>query len=309
MSDLPPKRSHPAELTRAARLLWLRSRRQASDLFAGEYASAFRGGGVEFEESRPYVPGDDLRSFDWNATARTGEPWVKRFREERSRTVLLALDVSASMAFGTTGRTKAELGAEAAGLLAAAAQRAGDRLGFVAFGGGIETVVAPGRGEAHGWRVVRGALAAARRAGGSTDLAPACEWLRRHARGRSILVLLSDLRLEPDAPAWRRLFPALARRHDFVAALCEDPRERELPAAGALWVSDPERGGAPSLLATGRRAVRERYAAAARARRAELERSLRRAGLDRVDLSTEADPLRPLARFFRERTAHTRIAS
>ncbi len=142
------------DLSRAARLLVVRSRREATGLFAGNYVSAFRGGGLEFDESRPYVPGDDVRSIDWNATARNGEPYVKRFREERDRTLLLALDVSASMRFGSAGRAMAATAAHAAALLAVAAGRAGDRVGLVAFDASVRTALPPARGDAHVWSLI-----------------------------------------------------------------------------------------------------------------------------------------------------------
>ncbi len=295
------------EITRAARVLWVRSRRQATSLLAGGYASAFRGGGTEFEESRPYAIGDDVRSIDWNATARTGEPWVKRFREERSQTVLLALDVSGSMGFGTTGRTKVETAAHAAALVAAAAGRAGDQVGLVTFADTLREAVPPGRGDAHTWRVVEAAANAARDGGGATDLAAPLEWVRAHARRRSVVMLLSDFRddrlLEP-ARGDARL-ASFARRHDLVAAVVEDPRERALTAAGTLRLRDPEQPGRLLVLGT-RRRRRTLYRVAAGVRRRSLERALRAEGADLLWLSTEAEPLGALAHFFRLRSAHAR---
>ncbi|HTY17087.1 MAG TPA: DUF58 domain-containing protein [Myxococcota bacterium] len=287
-----------AEITRAARVLWVRSRREATGWLVGGFESAFRGGGIEFEESRPYAPGDDVRSIDWNALARTGAPWVKRFREERAQLVLLALDVSASMGFGTTGRSKLAVAARAAALLAAAAGRAGDLVGLVAFADGVRGSLPPARGDAHTWRVVRSAAAWSERAGGATSLAPVSEWLRAHARRRAIVVLLSDFRgFDPDVSD-------LAGRHDVVSIVVEDPRELALLAAGRVRLRDPE-GRGRWLLGTGRRA-RERYAAAAATRRHVLARRLRRAGGDVLWLPTHADPLRVLARFFAARTARRR---
>jgi uncharacterized protein (DUF58 family) len=275
--------------------------------------SAFRGGGIEFEESRPYVPGDDVRTIDWNATARTGEPWVKRFREERSRTVLIALDVSASMAFRSGGRSKATLAACATALLSAAAARAGDKLGLVGFAGRVLVSVPPASGEAHSWRVTRAAVAATRTGGGSSDLEPALEWLGAHAHRRSVVVLLSDFRDERSFGATEPAPPArlsgLARRHDVVAVICEDPRERELCRAGPVRLVDPEGRRRPFTLAMQSRRLRVRYREAAAAWRRLLERELRAAGLDWVRLSTERDPLPALADFFRRRAAHLSAAS
>jgi len=301
----------PAAVARAARVLWVRSRREATSWLVGGYASAFRGGGIEFEELRPYVPGDDVRSIDWNATARSGEPWVKRFREERAHTVLLLLDVSASMAFGTTGHSKLASAAHAASLVAAAAGRAGDRVGLAAFSDSVRVELPPARGAAHGWRLVRAVAAQAARPGGATELAAAAGWALEQARRRALVVLLSDFR---DPALGRALaegggspLAALANRHELVSLVVEDPRERVLAAAGGLRLVDPERGGAARVLGTGARR-RARYAAAAEARRRALLHRLRSEGADVLALSTAADPLRALVRFFRARTDRRRGA-
>jgi uncharacterized protein (DUF58 family) len=297
-----------AEIARAARILAVRSRREAAGVLVGRWTSAFRGGGVEFEESRPYVPGDDVRAIDWNATARTGVPWVKRFREERSCPVLIALDASASMAFGTTGRTKAQAAAHAAALLATAAAGAGDPVGFLAFADGVRGEVAPGRGDAHTWRVIRAAAASAAAPRGMTDFGVAASWIRAHARRRSLVLVLSDFRSADLDAAGHRPLAVVARRHDLVAAGVEDPRELDLVAAGGVRIADAEGGGRALLLATGRRR-REAYAAAARARRAAVVRRLRDDGADFVWLGTAGDPLRALVRFFRMRGTPRRGAA
>lgn len=293
-----------AEVARAARILYVQSRREAAGVLVGIWPSAFRGGGVEFEESRPYAPGDDVRAIDWNATARTGAPWVKRFREERSCTLLLALDVSASMGFGTAGGTKAQTAARAAALLAAAAAQVGDPVGLVLFAADVRGAVRPGRGDAHTWRVVRAAAAGAEAPEGATDLGVVADWVQAHARRRSLVVVLSDFRGDAMADA-RRPLAALCRRHDLVSALIEDPREQALVAAGSLRLADPERPGLRGVLAT-RRRRRTVYAAAAAAQRAERVRQLRDEGADLVALATGTDPLRPLVRFFRARGRHRR---
>jgi uncharacterized protein (DUF58 family) len=304
-----------AELERAARILAVRSRREVSSAIAGGYRSAFRGGGVEFEESLPYVPGDDVRHLDWNALARTGTPYVKRFREERDQTVLLALDVSRSMAFGSAGRSKAALAAHAAALVAGAASRAGDRIGLAHFGAALELDLAPERNADRLFPLVRRIAAVAGAPAGVTDFAAAFRDLGALLRRRAIVVVLSDFRDEAllresggaAATPARRALVRLARRHDVVAAAIEDPRETALPSAGALVVADPERGGARVLLRTDPR-TRERFAAAAAARRRRLERTLRQSGADVLWLRTDRDPLRALARFFERRPARRVIA-
>jgi uncharacterized protein (DUF58 family) len=294
-----------AELERAARILAVRSRREVSSAFAGGYRSAFRGGGIEFEESRPYLPGDDVRHLDWNVLARTGTPYVKRFREERDLTVLLALDVSRSMAFGSGGRSKAALAAHAAALLAGAAARAGDRIGLAHFGATLSIDLAPERSTERLFPLVRRIASVAATPSGVTELEAALREIGAALRRRAVVVLLSDFRdedlLRGSATAPVRLaLVRLARRHDVVAAAIEDPREVELPDVGTVVVADPERGGARAVLRTDA-ATRRRFAAAAAARRRRLERALRNAGADVVWLRTDRDPLRALARFFERR--------
>jgi uncharacterized protein (DUF58 family) len=303
-----------AELARAARLLAVRSRREATGLFAGNYASAFRGGGLEFEESRPYVAGDDVRTIDWIATARSGEPFVKRFREERNQTLLFALDTSASMRFGTAGHAKAATAAHALALLAAAAGRAGDRTGLLVFDSGIRAEVSVGRGLAHTWRLIRTAVEAAATAGGETQISAGLRGLLGDIRRRSTVVLLSDFRdprllpgtASPGAGSGvelRRAFSRLARRCDVVAGVVVDPREESLPNAGPVRLADPERPGATFVLNTGSRRARARYRDACAAWRGRLSRELRRSGAEPLWLRSDQSPLYALGRFFQERAS------
>jgi uncharacterized protein (DUF58 family) len=299
----------PAAVARAARILWVRSRREATSWLVGGYRSAFRGGGVEFEELRSYEPGDDVRSIDWNATARSGTPWVKRFREERAHTVLVALDVSASMAFASHGRSKLATAAHAAALITAAAQRAGDRVALAAFSDTIRAALPPARGAVHGWRLVRLASEQAEQPGGSTRIGVACAWALAQTRRRAIVVLLSDFR-DPAvdralAGAGASPLAALASRHDVVAVVVDDPREHALVAAGAVRLGHPEAGGPRRLLGTSRRR-RALYASAAADRREALLRRLRREGADPLTLSAPEDPLRALVRFFHVRAERGR---
>ena len=296
-----PPRSE--DLARAARLLLVRSRREASGLFAGNYASAFRGSGLEFEESRPYAPGDDIASFDWNATARSGLPYVKRFRAERNQTLWLALDVSASMRFGTRGASKLATAVHAVALLAAAAVRAGDRLGLVGFDDAVRARVPPGRGIVHAQRVVHAAQAALAAPGGATRLETALHALRAAAPRRGVAFLLSDF-LDPELarPEVRAGLAWLACRCDVVAAWIEDPREAELVAAGGVLATDPERPGPVWLLRTSARA-RRRYREAAAARRAASAEALRLGGAEQLRLEAGRSPLPALARFLQGRAA------
>jgi uncharacterized protein (DUF58 family) len=258
---------------------------------------------MEFDESRPYVPGDDVRHFDWNATARTGEPFVKRFREERDQTLILLLDVSASMAFASGGRTKAELAAQASALLAAAAGRVGDRVGLVAFGAGVVRELRPRRGDAHVFALVRSAVEVSRNPAGGTSLSAAFARLPALATHRAIVVVLSDFRDEalagfatPGGPRARLV--ATARHHDLVAMVVHDPREEELPVCGPLRLADPEVPGRELVIDSGSARTRALYHAACRVRRRALERRLRADGADVLWLRTDRDPLAALVRFF-----------
>jgi uncharacterized protein (DUF58 family) len=326
MPPLRAPRSRPAReadptaaaWARAARVLEVRSRRESSGPFIGGYRSAFRGGGVEFEESRPYVPGDDVRSIDWNVLARTGTPFVKRFREERDQTLLLVVDVSGSMRFGTAGRAKAALAAHAGALLAAAAARAGDRVGLFTFDETLRQEIAPARGQAHAWSVLRALVEAPGRAGGGTGLARALAGVRERLRRRCVVVLLSDFRddtffappgdREGASGGSRAELVALARVHDVVAGLVHDPHEETLPSVGAVRIVDPERPGRTRVLRTRSRRARERYRAAALVRHRALVRRLRADGAEVLTLRTDRDPLRAWLHFFARRAAAPRVA-
>jgi uncharacterized protein (DUF58 family) len=293
-----------SDLARAARTLQLRSRHEVAGALAGGYRSAFRGGGIEFEESRPYVPGDDVRSIDWNALARTGQTYVKHHREERDQSLLLLVDRSSSMAFGSRGPSKLAVAVRSAALLAAAAAASRDRVALWCFDRSVRTEIRPGRGPAHGLHLLRTLVETGTGTGGGTELTPVLRRVAERVKRRSIVFVLSDLRDEAllageDAP--RGLHAALgsvARRHDLVVGWVVDPAERELPHLSAVWVADPEAGGARRLLRGRSRSARERYAVAARLRAGSLERRLRSAGADWCALPTEADPLRVLGRFF-----------
>ena len=299
-----------AELERAVRLLEVRSRREVSSAFAGGYRSAFRGGGIEFEESRPYLPGDDVRALDWNATARSGVPYVKRFREERDQAVMLAVDVSASMGFATAGRAKAALAAHAAALIAAAAGRAGDRVGLLSFDTRVRSEIPAERGEAHIWRILRALVATARETSGGTELGSVISRLNAGIRRRAIVFVFSDFRDERflDTQAGRSELVGLARRHDLVAVTISDPREEEIPDVGIVRLADPEAPHRLVTLDTRSARARARYRAACARRARALERRLRADGADLLALRTDRDPLPALTRFFQAHTGRRRGA-
>jgi uncharacterized protein (DUF58 family) len=294
-------------LLRAARRLSIRSRREATGLFAGNYASAFRGGGLEFEESRPYVPGDDVRSIDWVTTARTGEPFVKHFREERNHTLIFALDTSASMGFGVRGRSKAATAAHALALLATAAGRAGDRTALIVFDREIHSRIRVGRGLSHTWSLIRAASDAATRPLGATRISAGVRGLLAHTRHPATIVLFSDFRdsrlfaAANELGELQRTLAPLTQRCDVIAGVLSDPFEESLPNVGPIRLTDPERPGATFVLDTGSQKKRARYQAAAREWRRQLAGELRRSGGEPLWLRSDRSPLHALGRFFEER--------
>jgi uncharacterized protein (DUF58 family) len=291
---------------RSARIGVVRSRREARGPLVGEYASAFRSGGMVFEESRPYVPGDDVRRMDWNAMARSGLPWVKHYREERDRAVSVLLDTSASMAFASRGPSLAELGARVAALLVAVAARAGDRVRLLTSEDAAATPFA--RGTAGAWRIIEALARRAAEPGGRAGFESVIERAGRGAHPDAIVFVVSDFRPAGGAGAPAPTLPAalagLAKRSDVISVVLDDPLSRALPAAGRVRIADPEAPTRTRVLDTGDSRVRSRYAALARERARALERGLRRHGSDVVWLRTDRDPLPALAHFFRVRAAH-----
>jgi uncharacterized protein (DUF58 family) len=287
----------PREVLRRVRRLEISARRGAGGTLAGRWRSAFRGRGLAFDDVRPYAPGDEPRSIDWNVTARTGALHVKRFVEERELAVLLALDVSASMDFGSAARTKLGAAAEAAALLALAAARGGDRAGLLTFAGAPLAFLPPRRGRRHALALATAALEA-RAGAGPTDLAAALDRLRRLVRRRAVLFLLSDF-LGP--PSWARALGAAALRHEVVAVRIHDRREADPPRAGLTLVEDPETR-ARALVDLSDPRLRARHLALRAAEAAARDRALARAGVPVLALdAADPDPLLPLVRFLDRR--------
>ena len=284
-----------AELAHKVRLLEIQTRHLVNDIFSGEYESVFKGRGVEFAEVREYQPGDDVRAIDWNVTARRGIPYVKQFAEERELTVILAVDGSASTRFGTQGALKRERAAEVAAVLGLAASRNNDRAGALLFAEGIELYVPPKKGKTHVLRLVRDILSFDP-PGRGTDLAGAIRFLTRVLHRRSVVFLLSDFLDE----GYEKPLAALAVRHDVVALVLEDRRDRELPDIGLIEAIEPETG-ARRWLDTSSERVRSAYRAAAERAEGERTAAFQRAGIDAVPLDTMADWVEPMRRFFEAR--------
>jgi uncharacterized protein (DUF58 family) len=283
------------ELLAQVRRLTIRSRRAVEEVFSGAYRSAFRGKGLEFAEVREYVPGDDVRSIDWNVTARHGRPFVKRFDEERELTVVVALDLSGSLRFGSRSRTKRDAAAEAGALVALAASRNRDRVGLLLFTDRIELYLPPSKSRSRSLRIVR-ELVAFEPEGTGTDLNGALAFLGRVLRRRAVLFLISDWFAE----SFERPLNLLARRHELVTIEVFDPLEESIPDRGLIHVRDLETGATRlvDLRASGAR--REWRTLRARRQRA-LKETLVRARAERIRVMSNAPVAPELVRHFEQR--------
>jgi len=274
--------------------------RLIDDQLSGDYHSTFKGQGVEFDEVRPYVAGDDVRTIDWNVTARTGLPFIKRYAEERELTVLFMVDVSASQTYGSRMRSKAELAAEVTGLLALTAIRNQDKIGLVLFSDRIVKYIPPRKGRGSVMRLVREVLAAESEAAGGTDLAGAIRFLNGVQKRRAVVFLVSDFMTADDA--WEKIMRVTAHRHDVVCVPVSDPAERALPDAGLAELEDPETGELV-LVDTSDVRVRKAFAEAAQAEIDRRDRFFRRTGTDAVPVSTDAPYIGAIRALFKRRAA------
>jgi uncharacterized protein (DUF58 family) len=290
----------PPELLRHIRHIEIRSRRTVNDVLAGQYESVFRGAGIAFEEVREYQPGDDVRTIDWNVTARMGHPFVKRYREEREQTVVLLVDTSGSQSFGTVARWKNEIAAELCALLAFSAVKNNDKVGVILFSDHVEHFVAAAKGTSHVLRLIRDVLYF-QPAGRGTDIATALGYLSRVTHRRAIVFLFSDFL----TTGYERSLRIAARRHEVVAVRLVDPRERELPPVALVDLEDAETGEHLTV-DTGSRAFRQAYAQRAAARAQEFARVCRKANVDAIEVRTDARYVDPLVRFFRQRESRSR---
>ncbi|HEY2923788.1 MAG TPA: DUF58 domain-containing protein [Candidatus Eisenbacteria bacterium] len=284
------------ELLAQVRRLTIRSRRAVEEVFAGSYRSAFRGKGLEFSEVREYVAGDDVRSIDWNVTARHGRPFVKRFDEERELTVVLALDLSGSLRFGSRAKTKRDTAAEAGALVALAASRNRDRVGLLLFTDRIELYLPPSKSRARSLRIVRELVAFEPR-GTGTDLPGALAFLGRVLRRRAVLFVISDWFAE----SFERPLKLLARRHEIVAVEVEDPLEESIPDRGLIYARDLETG-ATRMTDLGVSAARREWRSLRARRLRALKESLQRARADRIRVTCDSPVAPELVRHFEQRT-------
>ncbi len=291
---------NPPSLSKIRRLE-IRTRRLVDSSFAGQYHSVFKGRGMNFEEVREYAPGDEIRSIDWNVTARMDKPYVKKFTEERELTVLLVVDVSASGSFGSVELSKRELAAEVAAILAFSAINNNDKVGLVLFSDRIELSIPPKKGRQHILRLIREMLYFEPQ-GRGTDLAGALDYVNRVQSRRAVVFLISDF----FGADFSKPLNVASRKHDLIAMPVRDPGEEILPNIGLVTLEDAETGRQIEVNTSGRAAMNAFQALEDR-RRAELEKLFRSRGVDVVPLRTDQDYLIPLRAFFEQR--ERRLAS
>ncbi len=287
----------PKELLKKIRRIEIRTSHMVNDVLAGQYHSAFKGRGMEFEEVRQYQIGDDVRTIDWNVSARFGEPFVKVFREERELTVMLLVDLSRSQSFGTAGQLKRDLTAEVCATLAFSAIKNNDKVGLILFTDRIEKFVPAAKGTRHVLRIIRDLLYH-QPEGHGTDLAGAFEHLNKVTTRRCVVFLVSDFQAEQ----YERPLRIARKRHDLIPICIGDRRERELPDVGLIELIDAETGEMV-VVDTSNRRVRAEFAGSTAAGDEQRVKLLRKMKLDSIDVTTGESFVEPLTKYFRAKDA------
>jgi len=285
----------PKEILKQIRHIEIRSGKMVNEIFAGQYSSVFKGRGMEFAEVREYMPGDDVRSIDWNVTARYGKPYVKKFTEERELTVILLVDASASQQFGTQNKFKSEIIAELSSVLAFSAIRNNDRVGMIIFTDKIEKVIKPKKGRNHILRLIREILYF-KPSGKGTNISLALGYLNELWRRKAVVFLLSDFMDKDFEPALR----ITNKRHDLIAINLSDPREINLPKIGLLELEDAETGKRITVDTSNEMFLRE-YKAKKENWQNNLDRIFIKSGVDHIYVSTDKPYIIPLIQFFKKR--------
>lgn len=291
----------PKEVLKNIRRIQITTSRMVTDVFAGQYQSVFKGKGMEFEEVREYQPGDEIRSIDWNVTARMGNPYIKKFVEERELTVMLILDMSPSSFFGTRNQLKMRLAAEVCSVLALAAIKNNDKVGFIAFTDRIEKFIPARKGLRHVLRIISEALYS-KPAGRKTDISAALEYLNKVTTRKTVTFVISDFY----APDFKKMLAVSNKRHDIVAITVTDPRELELADAGIVKLEDLE-SGRIFTVDTSDPVLRKRYAQDASQRQLDRQMLFRSINVDTIDVRTDVPYSKSLFRFFRTRERRLRI--
>ncbi|MBU0482924.1 MAG: DUF58 domain-containing protein [Proteobacteria bacterium] len=283
------------DLAKKIRHIQIYTKKAVNDILAGEYESVFKGRGMEFDEVREYQPGDEIRTIDWNVTARTGRPYVKRYVEERELTVFFLVDLSASGLFGSVEKMKNEVAAELCALLAFSAIRNNDKVGLIVFTDCIEMFIPPRKGTSHVLRLIRELLCFSPRQS-KTDIGAALDYFGRVGKKRCVTFLVSDF-ISPD---FARPLRAMAKRHDLIAVSITDPHELQMPDVGLISLEDAETGER-IIMDTSSRQVRQRYAELGLLRRQELAEMFAGFGIGHIPLLTSDDYVQDLVRFFKKR--------
>ncbi len=292
------------KILKKVRRVEVRTRRLVDDSLAGSYHSVFKGRGMNFDEVREYVAGDEIRTIDWNVTARTGVPHVKKFSEERELTIILVIDISSSGNFGSGNQSKREMAAELGSVLAFSAVRNNDKVGLILFSADIELYIPPGKGRSHILRVIREILFFKPKSRG-TNFTATLDFINRVNKRKSVVFLVSDFCLSGDyQQALEQLRPKLritGRRHDLIAVQVSDPRERELPDVGHITLEDAETGE-QIMINTSAPDIRKKYKEINQQRQEQFNHLVRGAGIDLLELSTDVSYITPLIRFFGQRS-------
>jgi uncharacterized protein (DUF58 family) len=299
--SMEEERHTPAEILKKIRTLEIKTRGLVETAFAGDYHSVFKGRGMNFEDVREYQPGDEIRTIDWNVTARLGTAYVKKFTEERELTVILVVDVSASGNFGSTIQSKRELAAEVACLLAFSAIRNNDKVGLILFTDRVELFIPPKKGRSHTLRLIREILFFEPQ-GRGTEPALALDYLNNIVTRRAVVFFISDFQ----APDFSRALAVSGRRHDFIAVYIRDEREKVLPNIGIITLEDAETGEQIEIN-TADRGTRGRFTDLASEHETDLARTLRRNNIDAIALQTGKDYLPALRSFFKQRVRRLAI--
>lgn len=291
----------PKEILKKVRQIQIRSSRLVNDVLAGEYVSVFKGRGMEFEEVREYQAGDDIRTIDWNVTARLGHPYIKRFAEERELTVMFMVDLSSSGKFGSVRQFKNEIATEICALLALSAIRNNDKVGLILFTDKIEKFIPPKKGKTHVLRVIREVLYFKPEKKG-TNITVALEYLIKVTKRKTVSFLVSDFITE----GFERALRITNKRHDVIAISITDPRELEMPNVGFVELEDAETGET-TLIDTSDRKVREKFNSLSTKNMEERARLFRTMGVDLIDIRTDRSYVEPIMKFFRMREQRLRF--
>ncbi len=283
------------DLIKTIQRFHFRTRHLANEMFAGQYTSAFKGRGMEFAEVREYMPGDDIRTIDWNVSARFGRPFVKMFHEERELTVILVIDLSASNMFATKKRFKRDLIAEVAGTLAFLAIKTNDKVGAIFFTSSVDKFIPPKKGSAHVWRLIKEIFTPGEYAPG-TDIESALTYLNRTVKRNSIVFLLSDF----IDSGYEKALRITSRKHDLTMIRVEDDAEKSLPDIGLVTFTDPE-SGEICHVNTANRFVRRLWTEESQKKEREIHRICSSCGVSLIELNTNKSAIKPLMRYFLER--------